>query len=112
MESMLGQLGIGAVLAVIIIREFLAYLRSKNEVSKQDLRNDIHEVKELCDWLKEVHDRKDDDGVFSWYVRKSLQDQVQRLADSITSLNTSMSDIHHTQKRQTDVLEKMFEKLK
>ena len=43
----------------------------------------IHDrVRDLHVW----HDHKDEDGVFSWYVRKSLEDKIGELAKSIALL--------------------------
>jgi len=85
-STILTQLGIGTVFALLVIREFFLYMRTKREPSNIKL----NEIIEICHWLKDAHDVKDSDGVFSWYVRRSLQDQVERLADSISTLNVAM----------------------
>jgi hypothetical protein len=41
-----------------------------------------HDVDDLHAW----HNHKDSDGVFSWYVRKSLEERIADLTNAITDL--------------------------
>jgi len=65
------------------------------------------QIQDLHEW----HKKTDDDGVKVWYIRKSLQDSIAKLADSISVLNMAMHDIHNTSKQQTQILTKLLDKM-
>ena len=51
----------------------------------------IYEQKKKVDDLYKWHDQRDSDGAFAWYVRKSLETAINKLADNIekqTAQNT------------------------
>ena len=75
------------------------------------LESNLDTVKTDMAWLREAHDVKDEDGVYAWYVRKSLGDSVKALSDAVSSLNMFMKDIHGTNKQQIKILEQLVDKV-
>lgn len=49
------------------------------------LREDSQGTKANVTWLKDVHDKQDEDGVMVWYTRKSLERSIDKLSDNIKS---------------------------
>ena len=47
------------------------------------LREDSQRTKANVTWLKDVHDKQDEDGVMVWYTRKSLERSIDRLSINI-----------------------------
>lgn len=65
-------------------------------------------------WLKDLHvwhAKEDEEGVKVWYVRKSLEDAVQRLADAIDRIDRR--DAEHVAVLQAVVksMEKLAERI-
>ena len=72
-------LGAGATTAVLL---GLAWLWLKVQLKKaNEVANDITLIKGRIEELHEWHDREDADGVKVWYVRHSLTEAINRLAD-------------------------------
>lgn len=102
-SDILLHLGVGGIFAILIIREVLGFLlknrRNGNgggsSATTADqfklLRHIDDQVKDLHSW----HDAKDEDQVFVWYVRKSLERQIERLCtavETMTKATESQSD--------------------
>jgi hypothetical protein len=101
------QHGVPPVLVAIIFM-FKMYLDKRRQTKDTDgvpLVKRLTRIETDTRWLKEAHDVKDSDGVFSWYVRASLKQEVSRLADAISGLQLTMHDIHKGQEFQTKIQE-------
>jgi hypothetical protein len=77
----------GGVLALLIIREVLGFLKTRNggsgvSISAKELHRMASQIEKLYDW----HDQKDEDGVPVWYVRKSLERHIGELTETLRSL--------------------------
>lgn len=75
----LTQLGIGGIFAIMVIREVLSFLRARNGGGPSSIAK---QVDDLWTW----HNVRDGDGVPVWYVRRSLEESIAKLADSIEKL--------------------------
>lgn len=130
MDQVWTQIGIGGILALLVIREFSTLLRHfidrkmlsndkenkeaqpmlqsicaecrrrieethmmVNEIGQRKQR--IEEIHTQVRELHEMHNHKDGDGVFVWYVKRSLEDSIDKLAEATS--------------RQTLLLEKFFD---
>ena len=89
--ALITQLGAGGVFAVILIREFFTMRRESrlDKISK--------EVEDLHEW----HDSRDEDGVFKWYVRASLERSIDRLAENIDEQTKLLERLILGQDRRT-----------
>ncbi len=72
------EAGIGAIVALMILREVFSFL-----TSKKDIRPDILIMQRKIDELYDWHDQTDADGVKVWYIRKSLEESVDGLQETI-----------------------------
>jgi len=81
-------------------------LEKLNSIDKK-----LSNIKSEILWLREAHDVKDEDGVYIWYVRKSLGDSVKSLSEAVTSLNMFMKDIHNSSRQQIKILEQLVDKV-
>ncbi len=109
----LSQLGVGAIFAILILREVFTFLKSKKDVPPQivqlspeiensitsmsskvgrlhDLRHDIQRSLRQTSDLYELHNVKDQDGAPIWYSKPSLEKVIEKLADNIQTWNTVM----------------------
>lgn len=93
MEESLTQLGLGGLVAIMVIREVLSFLSRK---SNSFTMEDRHQLRDLHQW----HSLTDDEGVKVWYVRRSLEEAVVRLADSIEKFGEA-------QRSERDVLKEI-----
>ena len=59
------------------------------------IRRMANQVSDLHDW----HNVKDADGVFTWYVRRSLEKAILKLADNIERQTEILRDIMHDRKK-------------
>jgi hypothetical protein len=114
------ELGIGAVIALMILREVFSFLSNRKSVgqdSKSQIENsmrlkEVLEDSEKCrkdiEWLRAVHDHRDEDGVYSWYIQPSLKREIHHLTTTVSSLGSSIEKIVQVQSRQLDTLDKMI----
>lgn len=95
----LTEIGVGGIFALMVLREVLPALKSKNGVSKSShgvlTREDrdalMRQVSDLHDW----HSERDEDGRMKWYIPKSLERSIQELSktiDGLTRILQKMSD--------------------
>jgi len=105
MNELLLQLGAGGILCVVVLQVVFTYLGKKSVSSiENQVAADLSEIKanlkDLHEWrgalkpmvynmehkleeLHEWHNNKDEDGVFTWYIRKSLERSLSDLADAV-----------------------------
>jgi hypothetical protein len=98
--SSVTELGVGGLLAFLVIKAVLDYLSKKTH--NQDVTtslvymqsvsdtlkcvsNDVSALLVLIRWLKDVHEIRDKDGVLIWYTNKALI--VDKLADIESKLD-------------------------
>ena len=131
LDDIIGKGAPALVVAVIFMFKIYLYSRRRKQLDSENnalqqvielkldsMEDDLVDVKAMTQkslqhstWLKDVHDVKDSDGVYAWYVRKALQTEVSRLADAVTALNMTIHDVHLGQKQQTKVREALVNKL-
>lgn len=115
-ESNLTELGMGAIFALMILKEVFAFLKTrKSPATTQTMPKSacnehvLQTLKVILDKVEKIQDRTDDlhewhnitdptDGTKIWYVKKSLEDTIGRLSDNIAT--------------QTQVLQGMLSELK
>jgi hypothetical protein len=88
----------GGVLALLIIREVLGFLKPRNgnggnggnggtvSIQIKELRRMTEQIQKLYDW----HDQRDRDGVPVWYVRESLERHIEQLTAALRDLITDL----------------------
>ncbi len=67
------SLGVGGLVVIFVIKELFTFLRYK---SNGEWKRELHDL-----WI--WHNKDDDEGVKVWYVRKSLETAIVKLADNI-----------------------------
>ena len=105
MEQLVLELGVGGLFALFIIREVLTFLKDKKNsaAGAEDLSKLCRQVEELHVW----HSKTDQDGVPVWYVRRSLEDAIEKLAENIEkqtdlfhAMHREMADVREAVKQQ------------
>jgi hypothetical protein len=107
MDELLTQLGVGGIFALLIIREVLGFLSKRKErgngngngngkpamtaAVQSDLFQLLREINEGTKELVRLHDVKDEDGVPVWYVRKSLERQIEQLVTGVAQLTSAIA---------------------
>lgn len=106
MNDNLLQLGVGGIFAVLIIKEVLNFISKRNnepisneisnligaitrtqEAQTEHLKTVVKVLYDVLDIVKktyDMHDQKDSDGIYRWYVKKSLEKAVSKLESSVT----------------------------
>lgn len=67
-------------------------------------------MKKQIDELHEWHAREDDDGVKLWYVRRSLEVSVEKLANNIAAQTTLLSKLVDKLERLDDDVRQVYNK--
>jgi hypothetical protein len=75
----LGELSSGGIFAVLLVWMVLNFLGRKKDKVCVDPEKLAKQVQDLWVW----HNKEDDEGVKIWYVRKSLEDAINKLAENI-----------------------------
>ncbi len=87
MENNLLELGMGGLVAILVIREVLGFIKTKRNDNREkeitEYKKLLHIIADEVKWLKDVHNQKDRDGVYAWYVRQSLEEAVEKLGENI-----------------------------
>jgi len=91
MDSILTQLGVGGILVVLVLREVLPYVRGKN--NKGFVDKQCVECFRLIRELHTMHNQKDNDGVYVWYVRRSLEEAIVKLGENIEHQTTVFREL-------------------
>lgn len=82
-------LSAGGIFAVLVIREVFNFIKwqrkssTKSSVETPEMDKVSFEIRDLCRDLHEMHDVKDGDGSYIWYVKRSLGESIEKLAASI-----------------------------
>jgi hypothetical protein len=115
----LTNLGIGAMVAIVILREVFSFLngrKSDRALGRSEIENSIlikgifddsEKCREDISWLRSVHDQKDEDGVYIWYLQASMKRDVHKLTDTVSKLGSSIEKVFDVQRRQMDTMERM-----
>lgn len=105
-EQYITEAGVAGVIIYIVLREVFTFIGGRKKEngsapvlkSIQELHNSQGQMMVLVQALHSMHDQKDSDGVYIWYVRRSLEDAINQLAVNID--------------RQTDVFKELVTQLK
>lgn len=101
-----GQIALIGVMVVWILREVFGFLRKKAEreditcancpqltaelqALRQTLKPVTAQIHDMHDW----HNKEDDDGVKVWYVRRSLETAINKLADNINMQTSAFKEL-------------------
>ena len=104
------ELGAGGLVAYIIIREVLGFLsRRKNDDNASSSTGRMQLMQKQVQDLHEWHNVNDDDGVKRWYVKHSLENTIQNIADAINTQNQILHQLTVTNDMLLKVIEKMRE---
>lgn len=95
MEAMTAETLGMAALAYLVVRETFSYMKGRKESPLT--AKVIHQIDDLHEW----HAKEDADGVKVWYVRRSLEDSIQSLAETLLRLERIME-------RQTVFIERVI----
>jgi hypothetical protein len=121
MDGRLVELGVGLIAAILVIREVLGFLDKKkfhngdslehgavmNE-HLNDVRYAVLKVKDKVDDLHDWHNKTDEDGVFNWYVRRSLEDVIKDLGVKIEmQIGVQTKILQHMQKMENFYRQKL-----
>jgi len=92
-EPSLVDIGLGGMLALLIIREVFGFLRDRKEKGLGDeyrcffnpgdwaeMGRKVSIMSNKVDRIHEMHDVKDIDGTYIWYMKSSLVASIDRLA--------------------------------
>jgi len=84
-DPMMTQIGVVGCFALLVIDRVLKLVKPNG----LDSRQTCQQIKDLHKW----HDRDDEEGVKVWYVRRSLELAVEKLASNIDIQTRVMQDL-------------------
>jgi hypothetical protein len=104
MEESLLEGCIIAIVCVLVIKEVFAFIKTRKNhtFSKEDWCKVATQVSDL----HRQHSVLDQDGVPVWYVRKSLEASIERLADNIERQTQALRDLSGLIKTTRDVVQR------
>ena len=91
--NVLVQLGVGGIFCVLVLRLVFDFLGKKRLSKNGDCLTPaiIQQVKDLWDW----HNKTDEEGVKVWYVSRSLEKAIERLAESTETQTKVLTELVH-----------------
>lgn len=111
--NLISQLGIGGIIVYLFMKEMFTYLKSRDERKKNgsagtliptDIFSILRDIQAMSRDLHHWHNAKDEDQVFVWYVRKSLERQIEKLATAVDKMGRAAET-------QTTVFEEAMERI-
>lgn len=94
---------------VALVFMYLVWIKYKD--NNDDIGPKVDEIADTVEKLYEMHNTKDEDGVYVWHLRKSMMQDQRDIRDVLQDLHVAIRDIHRTQETQTKVLERLIDKL-
>jgi len=80
MEDQLLQIGAGGLFALLILREVFGFLKEKVRAQNNTVIDIMaKQIQELHEW----HAVTDEDGVKIWYLRRSLENAIEKLTNNL-----------------------------
>ena len=90
MNNTLVQLGVGGLVALLIIREVLNFLKQRrDDKGGVDLQHLAQQVSELYQW----HSVVDSEGVKVWYIRRCLEEVIRELSANIRAQTKVLQEL-------------------
>ena len=119
MDSVLLQLGVGGIFAVLIIREFVnlvAKLKGKNgngngSQTLSDIKQIAIDTNDKTKALHSLHSKTDGDGVPMVYSPRSIVADQKEMAKTQNKTAEHMRDISMTQTQMADTMKEIKEKV-
>jgi hypothetical protein len=93
--------GVLLIVAVLLVDRGVAHLKTQG----MDLGLLCQQTADLHEW----HDMRDSEGVMLWYVRRSLEEAIVKLADNIGEQTRVLNRIDVNQAALTEVVGRMRE---
>lgn len=80
MDDQFLQVGAGGLFALLVLREVFGFLKEKVRAqSNVVIDNMAKQIQELHEW----HAVTDEDGVKIWYLRRSLENAIEKLTSNL-----------------------------
>jgi hypothetical protein len=115
--NILTQLGVGAVVIILVLKEVFTFIKKSRIDSEDDSRRTIIEIKNMIQDLHKMHDVRDDDGRPVWYFKNSLTEAITDLSRNIYSQSVVLEKMMHFLSRaendtkdQTQILNKILQR--
>ena len=108
MESMLLEIGIGGIVALMILKEVFVFLKSRNDTKNEvDMYHVAHQIDELYKW----HDKDDPStGAKIWYFQKSLEEALVRLNSNLEIQTQVLQDLYRDMKETKNIVKDLNKK--
>jgi hypothetical protein len=113
MQEGLTQLGVGGIFVVLVLKEVVVIVKAalgrrngngQGHEAVDAMFKLVREIRQDADWLRQAHDEKDDDGVYTFKVRRSLWKLMEHIETAMTRLSLS-------QERQAIAMETLARKI-
>lgn len=95
------------ILSAIISFSFGIVYKSVR-VGKPEKDSRLDDITNKVNWLKEVHDKRDQNGMPLWYVPRELQQLCFQTSNAMTLVNRNLDDIKEILSHNTRVMEKIL----
>ena len=103
MNEYIGQLGVGGIFAVLIIRSFIDFVKYKKN-GKNNGKEDIDIIKDKTIKLFEMHNHYDNDGVPSWFTPRYLVVTQKEIIGTQRDITDLIKDISNSQEKIAEAL--------
>ena len=77
-------------------------------VNKPDKNNTLDEIAKDVEWIKDIHDQRDSNGMPLWYVPRELKQLCNQTASAMILMNHNLSDIKDILSHNTTIMEELL----
>jgi len=96
---------ISFVVGILVKTVSYSFNKSKIHCSFDNIK--IDKIERYCEWLKEVHNKTDQDGVPLWYVPRELLLLIKHTSDNMIESNIHLKEIKNVLKENGELLKKL-----
>ena len=105
MDNTTLQTTVGILGAVLVLREVFTFLKHRGDIERQKLITELlYKILEIDKKLLAMHNVVDEDGVYRWYVRKSLERVIDQVQGTLATLVELVKDNTTVMKSVNDLI--------
>lgn len=99
--------GAGGLFVLFLLYKYFEKRRNGDSPTASELKTMVAEVK----WLKDVHNQKSQDGVYSWYFPEALRETIKEMVKASQENTMAVATQHTTVNTLVSSIDRLISKM-